>query len=758
MTDPWHAAACILCSENCGIEVKTQNGAITQVRGDKANPDSQGYLCQKAARLNFYQNHADRLDTPLRRRRDGSYEPVTWERAIREIADRLTLIRDTHGGRSIAYYGGGGQGNHLGGVYGASLRSALGTPYVYTALAQEKTGDFWVNGELFGRQTCHVTSSVADADYVLFLGTNPWQSHGFPRARQELKALSKDPARTMVVLDPRRTETADLADVHLAVRPGGDAFALTAMLAVIVQEGRVDAAFLAEHTHGYDAVESVFQSVDVDAYATRAGLSPDAVREVARGFASAERATVRADLGLQQSANSTLNSYLEKLLFLLTGNFGKRGGNNLHTYLLPLIGHSNDPADDPDVPLTQVTGMRPIGKLYPPNILPEEINTDHPGRLRALVVDSANPLVSAADTGAYERAMERLELSVCIDVAFTETARRCDFVLPASSQFEKGEATFFTLGFPHNGFHYRRPLFPPLPGTLSEPEIYHRLVVAMGALPPRFAGLEAAARLHRRFPQSRALPLALAAALKARPAWVGMVPAVLYATLGKALPDGTASAAVLWGAALRYAEKHPEAVKRAGVKDRGAGLGEALFETILESRSGMVLSEHTFDDTWSLMRTSDRRVRLAIPSMLEALSQLAASPAEPDAAYPLSLMAGERRSYNANTIYRDPEWRRNDQHGAVRVHPDDAATYGVEEGQRVRLRSSRGEVDAVVSLDDTMLPGVLSIPHGYGMSYMGPDGERRESGPRINRLTASDHCDPLTKTPFHKGVPVALVV
>jgi len=754
----WRATACILCSENCGLEVKTEGRRITAVRGDPAHPDSQGYLCQKAARLDHYQSHGDRLDTPLKRRRDGTLEPISWTKAIREIADRMRAIRDLHGGHALAYYGGGGQGNHLGGVYGSALRAALGTPYVYTALAQEKTGDFWVNGELFGRQTCHVTTGIPDADYVLFLGTNPWQSHGFPRARKELKRLSKDPTRTMVVVDPRVTETAKLADVHLQLRPGTDAFLVAAILGVIVQERLQDHAFLAERTRGSDAVLSALREIPVDAFCARSGVSVEDVRRVARGLAAAERATIRADLGIQQSYHSTLNSYLEKLLFLITGNFGRRGTNNLHTFLLPLIGHSPSPREDPDVETTRVTGMRPIGKLYPPNVLPLEIDTDHPARVRAVIVDSANPLVSGADTDAYERAFDRLELSVTIDVALTETAARSDYVLPAASQFEKGEATFFNLGFPDNTFHFRRPLFAPLPGTLPEPEIYRRLLVAMGALPERMPVLEAAARLHRRAPRTRALPLALGAAFKARPKLAPVAAAVLYQTLGAALPKGTESAAVIWGAAQRYAAKHADAVRHAGIEDRGAGLGEALFDAILDAEHGLVLSEHPEDGSWSMLRTPDRKIHVAIDPLLSELRALGDEAAPADEAYPLSLMAGERRSYNANTIYRDPTWRRTDPDGAARVHPDDARRLGVEDGDRVRVESRKGAVDATVLVDEDLLPGVVSLPHGYGLEHVDADGARVQTGPRINRLTSTDHCDPLTKTPFHKTVPVRLRV
>jgi anaerobic selenocysteine-containing dehydrogenase len=758
MSQDWKATACILCSENCGLEVRTEGTRITAVRGDAAHPDSRGYLCQKASRLDYYQNHGDRLTSPLRRNARGEYEPISWDEAISEIARRLRAVRDEYGGHALAYYGGGGQGNHLGGVYGSSLRAAMGTPYIYSALAQEKTGDFWVNGRLFGRQTCHVTQGVADADFVLFCGTNPWQSHGVPRARVVLKEIRKDPARTMVVLDPRRTETAEMADVHLQLRPGTDAFLMAAILGIIVQEGLENTAFLAERTVGHEKVLDRLREVPVDAFIDRAGVDRDAVRQVARGLAAAKAATVRADLGIQQSLHSTLNSYLEKLLFLIPGHFGRRGTNNLHTFLVPLIGHSPDPVGEHAALNTRVTGMRPIAKLYPPNILPAEIDTDHPERLRGLVVDSGNPLVTAADTDAYRRAFARLDVSVVIDVAMTETARHADFVLPATNQFEKAEATFFNLGFPDNPFHLRRPLFPPLEGTLGEPEIYRRLCAAMGAIPDRFPILERAARMHRARPSLRLLPAAIKAAMVRRPELKPFLAVVLYRVLGPALPEGLAPAAVLWGSAMAYADRYPEAIQRAGIRDAGAGLGEALFQAILDGEHGVVMSEHRDDEAWSLVRHDGQRVHVAIDEMLDEMDALRAEEARPGAEFPLLLMAGERRSYNANTIYRDPAWRKQDVSGAAKFHPDDAEALGVTDGDTIRLESRTGAVDATVQVTEEMLPGVVSVPHGYGMEHTENGGDRERTGPRINELTDGDHCDPLTKTPYHKTVPIRAVV
>ncbi len=230
----WHQTACILCSVNCGLEVRIDGPTITRVRGDKAHPASEGYTCEKGLRIDHYQNSPHRLTTPLRRRPDGTFEAIDWDTAIAEVAQRFQDVIAEHGGDKILFYGGGGQGNHLGGGYGGATRSALGIRYTSNALAQEKTGEFWVDGQLFGRSRCHTAPDFEHAEVGVFWGKNPWQSHGIQQARRILKEFANDPARTLIVVDPRRTESADLADIHLRPLPGGDAHLLAAMLAILV--------------------------------------------------------------------------------------------------------------------------------------------------------------------------------------------------------------------------------------------------------------------------------------------------------------------------------------------------------------------------------------------------------------------------------------------------------------------------------------------------------------------------------------------
>ena len=229
----WKSTACILCECNCGVEVQLggKDGRhLVKVRGDDAHPASKGYACEKAHRLDFYQNGPHRLTKPLRRRSDGSFEEIEWDIAIAEVAERFSALRKEHGGEAIFYYGGGGQGNHFPAVYGNTTRAALGSVHRANALSQEKTGEFWVATKMVGFYT---RSDFHNCEVAFFLGKNPWMSHSIPQARVTLKEIAKDPARCLIVVDPRRTESAELADIHLQVKPGTDAWLLAAMLGVL---------------------------------------------------------------------------------------------------------------------------------------------------------------------------------------------------------------------------------------------------------------------------------------------------------------------------------------------------------------------------------------------------------------------------------------------------------------------------------------------------------------------------------------------
>ena len=308
----WRKSACILCECNCGVEIRlgADGHTFERIRGDKDHPTSKGYTCEKALRLDHYQNgRGERVLNPLRRRDDGTFEEVDWETAVREVAERLGAVRDEFGGDKIMYYGGGGQGNHLCGAYGAALHKGFGGRVRSSAIAQEQSGEVWVNGVMFGNA---VRGEFDECEVAFFVGKNPWMSHSIPRARTTLKAIANDENRSMVVIDPRVTETAELADFHLQVAPGRDAWLLSAMVAIIVQEDLAAKDWLHEHATGLDEVKKRFSTIDVGEFCRISGVDEDLVRRATRRIAAASSVAAFEDLGVQMNRHSTLVSYLEK--------------------------------------------------------------------------------------------------------------------------------------------------------------------------------------------------------------------------------------------------------------------------------------------------------------------------------------------------------------------------------------------------------------------------------------------------------------
>lgn len=733
----WLPTACILCECNCGIVVQVDDRRLARIRGDKAHPGSAGYTCNKALRLDHYQNNRARLSSPMRRRADGTYEEIDWDTAIVEIAEGFKQIRDTHGGDKIFYYGGGGQGNHLVGAYSGAFLKALGSRYRSNALAQEKTGEAWVDFQLYGG---HTRGEFENAEVSVFVGKNPWMSQSFPRARVVLNEIAKDPGRSMIVIDPVVTDTAKMADFRLRVQPGCDAWCLAALAAVLVQENLCNEAFLAAHVHGVDTVRAALQEVPVADYAQRCGVDEELLRAAARRIGTAASVSVFEDLGIQQAPNSTVCSYLNKLLWILTGNFAKKGGQHLHSSFAPLFSQVSG--------RTPVTGAPIIAGLIPGNVVPEEILTEHPDRFRAMIVERGNPAHSLADSAACRAAFQALELMVVVDVAMTETARLAHYVLPAASQFEKPEATFFNFEFPRNGFQLRRPLFPPLPGTLPEPEIWARLVRALGVVdeadlrPLR----EAAAQGRQAYTE------AFLAAAATNPTVAKLTAYVLYETLGPTLPDGLAGAAALWGLAQKTAMAYPDAVRRAGHAD-----GNALFDAILERPSGVTFTVHNYEDDFALISHPDHKIALEIPEMLAEIRSLTQTPSRlTTPQLPIVLSVGERRAYTANDIFRDPSWRKRDANGALRVSVEDAQALGLADGCLARITTAAGSAEATVEVTETMLAGHAALPNGFGLDYTGDDGRTVVAGVAPNALTSTRWRDPYAGTPWHKHVPAAI--
>ncbi|HNZ11040.1 MAG TPA: molybdopterin-dependent oxidoreductase [Smithellaceae bacterium] len=734
-----HKTGCVLCAQNCGLDIEVENNRIVKVKGDKTNVKSEGYVCRKGLNVAYHQHNADRLKYPLKKIGD-KFERISWDQAIEEIAAKLKSIIDQYGPRSFAYMGGGGQGCHFEAAFGVRLMRLLGSQYQYSALAQEFSGAFWVCGRTHGKQYLHDQPDINNTDVLITFGWNGMQSHQIPQAPRQLQRLSKDPDKLLIVVDPRVSETAKLADIHLQIRPGTDALLLKTMISIILAEGWQNKDYLANHTSGFDQVKSYFENFDTRAAVKTCELDFDKVLEVTKAYAK-RKSSLRYDLGIFMGRHSGLNSYLIVILQAICGRLCMPGGNVINGHMMPIGPHTDE--RDPKIWRTVTTNAFPVCGSFPPNVMPEEILSDHPERLRAVIVTQSNPLRSYADTTAYENAFRRLDLLVTGEVAMTETAALSHYVLPSRTGYESWDGTFFPMTYPGIHFQMRRPIIEPDGEPLELGEIHLRLADKLGLIPPIPESLyQAAEESHAAFAR------ALMEYAMTEPKAMKAMPFILGKTLGKAM--GSVHLAALWGM-LQVAPKslYKNAI-RAGFKS-GATLGEEIFRQIMDHPEGVWVGKIDPENNFSEIKTEDGKINLHIPELIEELQSVEAQREEAmlvmPSQYPLILMAGRHTSMNANTMMRDPAWNEGKRACTLAMHPDDAAALNLKDGQQVRITTEAGSEEIELEITETAHQGHVVIPHGFGMVYNGV-----KYGANVNRLTKNTHRDQFC-TPMHRYVP-----
>jgi anaerobic selenocysteine-containing dehydrogenase len=746
---------CVLCSHNCGLRVDVEDGRIAAIRADATNPITHGYVCNKGFSIARYVEHEQRVEHPLRRREDGGFERISWDEAIREIASKLDEAR-AHSPRAVALSGVGGQANHMDGPFALSLMGAIGSKRWFNSFAQEKTQHFLIDSWMFdSAPSAWFHPDVDDSDYVLVLGTNPRISNRGHAPTETFKRLAEDPERTLVVADPRETETTRGADTHLRVAPGSDAYLLLGMAASLVRsEGLVAAEFVETRTQGFETLRQALAAVDIDEMARRCGLTSDEIVTTARDYAQADSAAIMWDLAVEQIPFLTLVSYLIRCLTVLTGRLGAPGGN---TFIETIAPPELSPKRFEEPERTVAAGIRGISAIggapmFSPTLLPEEILVDHPERVRALIVEATNPILSHSDAALFREARERLDLLVVIDPVMTETAELADYVLPAACGYEQWELALFPKRFPQIDVQLRPPVVPPPGEALPEAEIFARLAEAMALVPEPPAELFALADAFDDQGGVAAYFMALQAAAQ------GDQHKVLfwgYRTLGPKL--SAPSLAAVWAQAIQNAFGRRDDVLRAlGPDWTGASpfeLASEIYRRILAHPEGVEIArldpEANLD---SHIGYDDGQVRLAPVLLIDEIARAIESELPTDADYPLVLSSGLRTRWTANTIQRDPKWRKGKgPHCALNISTADAEALGIREGDAVQLSTRRGSVELPASIDRKLRAGHVWVPNGFGARYpSGPNGAIEVQGINLNELSdATDRC-PITGIPHHK--------
>ena len=733
----WQKTACVLCGNTCGLEVQVENNRIVKARPDKDNPRSEGYVCRKGMNIAFHQHNADRVLYPLKKVGD-KFERVSWDQAISEIAEKLKAILGQYGPRSLASLVSFGEFGY--GAYGipycVRLVRRLGSRYNYSAANQEFAGRYWAHGLTLGSQNMGLGADYENSDMLVIIGKNPMMAHHFPQARRKLLKMSKNPDQLLVVVDPRLSETARIADVHLAIRPGTDALLLKSMIAIIINEGMHKKEYIDKYADGFDRILPWFTSFDVKAALKVCELDYDQVYKLCQEFTT-RRSCLMDDLGILMGRNSAFLSYLIVVLLAVCGRISVPGGN-----LLGGGGEASDP-NDPRLWRTVITGIPAINGNFPPNVLPEEIMNDHPDRVRAVLTYAANPLRSYADTTAYENAFKQLDLLVVADIAMSETASLAHYVLPCRTAFESWEST------PGGGFskvyaRMRAPVVEAEGEQKENGEIFTLLADAMGLIPQLPESLYEAARSGN-FKEYRQK---LMDYMTANPESGNVLNFIVAKTLGNAI--GSAHLASILPVFMQMSKAREEEAVSAGFPAE-PDQGLSIHQAIIGHPEGVLVGVRDPATNFKVLSTESGRVKLYNSEVDDWVTKITPVDEEEqlkvDKRLPLILMAGRHMDMNANTMMRDPAWNEGRRACTLAMNPADAEKFGFTNTQMAKVVTEAGEETVEVEVTEDGRKGQVIIPHGFGLVY---DGVKY--GANVNRLTKNTHRDRFG-TPMHRYVP-----
>jgi anaerobic selenocysteine-containing dehydrogenase len=725
---------CPLCEAACGLRIETEGTQVIRIRGAEDDPFSQGYICPKAIALKDLHEDPDRLRQPLIKR-DGVFHPATWAEALAEVERRLLPILREHGPDSVAAVVGNPVVHRIGLLnYFPRVARALGTRNVFSASTLDQMPKQLASGLMFGHWLSVAVPDIDRTDFLLILGGNPMASNGsmwtVPDYKGRAKALRARGGR-IVVVDPRRTETADAADQHLAIRPGTDAFLLLALAATLFEEDLVRPGRLADHVNGLDALRDFVRPYPPERVAAHCGLAAADIRQLARDLAAAPRAAVYGRLGTCTTRFGTLNSLLVDALNVLTGNLDREGGAMFPKAPAFAANTQGEPGTGKGVRTgrrhSRVSHAPEVYGELPLTLLTEEIETPGPGQVRALITVASNPALSSPGGQRLDAALASLDFMVSLDIYVNATTRHADVILPSPSPLEVAhyDAAFSQLAH-RNAARWSDPVWPKPADLPDDWEWLLRLEALLLGQPwdGPVAALDDAALASE---VSRAVPAAHQAAVLAA---LGPTPGpARQVDLGLRLgPYGD-----------HFGQRAGLNLAQVQAAPTGIDLGP-LQPRIPE-----------------LLRTASGRIELAPPELLREATALEAALAESAAA---TLVIGRRHLRSNNSwMHNLPTLAKGPDRCTLMVNPTDAQAWGLTQGTMAQVQGPGGSVQAPVEISDSLRPGVVSLPHGFGHNAPGVQLRvaAQQPGANLNALLAVGERDPLSGNAVLSGVAVRVV-
>lgn len=668
---------CRICEAECGVIATVENDKIIDVKADKDNPHSQGFMCTKAKAMVDVVDDPDRVLTPMKRvGGPGEFEPCTWDEALSDIAARLKKITDEHGGESFAVYAGNPTGFCTTGPFALTgLRDAIGGALSYGVNGEDHGAYVASLALMYGSAGLFARPDIWRTDFLLMFGTNPWVSKGStmsePQIRKAMNGVIERGGR-VVVVDPRRTETARHFE-HVAIRPGTDAWLLAGIASVIVAEGLVDRGFLDANVGGYDRFEQMARRFDVEACAVRCGVDAATITDIARGFATAGAAAAHCRTGTSTQRFGTFNNMLINALNVITGNLNRPGGSMFGWGAIDFPKLAKAGKLHEYAPARNRSGQPQTLGHYPTQSLAHDMTEPGKGQIKAFCSYSGNPVISSGAGGKrLEDALETLDLHFSLDFYMNETNKHAHYILPSPTFYERADVPVLGMALElRPSLFATEAVIPPRGQSREEWKVFNEIAFRMG-----LGG-------------AYSVPLLRWLAKRGR----SVDPMKIYDVVIRTSPVGD-----LFGLRRLISGGNGWSLKKLRKHPHGVELAEYLPVQKLSK----------------LLGTADKKVHLAPEQMLSEADRLLAH-VEDDADFPMRAIGlREIRSHNS-WMHNSPRLVPDTRHPTARVNPADAAAVGVTaDGEQIVIESASGAITLPVELTEDMSRGTVAIPHGWG--------------------------------------------
>ena len=701
-----HYSTCTLCEAMCGIEVTTHERQIVSIAGDKKNPFSEGHVCPKAIVLKDLYDDPDRIKKPLKKTKQG-WQEISWESALDEVSNKLFAIQQEHGVESVGTYLGNPNAHNMGSIlFGPYFYRALKSHNRYSATSVDQLPHHIVSRQLFGHQSQIPIPDIDHTQYFMIIGGNPLASNGsimtVPHIKRRLKAIQARQGK-VVVIDPKQSETADISSEHHFIKPGSDALLLLAMINRVFATNKVKPEKLLAITPDLLLVENYVKNYTPAKVATQTGMSELQINALVDDFCAAKSAVCYGRMGASVQAFGTLTQYLIMLLNILTGNLDRQGGMMFTQPAADLLPHS--PRGSVGGYFTRVRKLPAFAGEFPVSALAEEITTPGQGQIKAMVIGAGNPVLTTPNGGQLDKAFEGLEFMVAIDFYLSETSRHANIILPPVTALERDHYDIIFHKFAvRNSAKFSPAIFTPQNDSKTDWQIY----------------LGLAERLDK----------------------LNGLATDKYKALWHKEPKGVVD----------------DLLKMTGYQHGGNKVDLAF---LLAHPHGIDLGPLQANLPHAIYH-ENKLIDLSFHYFMADLPRLHAhffdSPTnDPDS---LQLIGRRHLKTNNSWLHNSQRMVKGTNNGQSRctaqIHPHDAQKRQLENKQMIKVSSRVGSINIPVEISDKIMPGVISIPHGWGHNKKGMRLQVAEQNPgvSVNDLTDEMVVDELSGNAVLNGVPV----